>query len=29
VNFLAPDNFELFEYVCNENNRDIGHMVKQ
>jgi Carboxypeptidase regulatory-like domain len=26
VNSLAPDGFELFEYVCDENNRDIGHL---
>jgi hypothetical protein len=27
VNSLAPNDFEVFEYVCNENNRDIGHLV--
>jgi hypothetical protein len=27
VSTLAPDNFELFEYVCAENNRDVQHFV--
>lgn len=27
VNSLAPKDFEVFEYVCNENNRDLGHLV--
>jgi Carboxypeptidase regulatory-like domain len=27
VSTLAPETFELFEYVCAENNRDVGHLV--
>jgi hypothetical protein len=27
VSTLAPDNLELLEYVCAENNRDLGHFV--
>jgi len=27
ANLLAPDNLELMEYVCSENNRDVAHMV--
>jgi hypothetical protein len=27
VNSLAPNDFEVLENVCNENNRDLGHLV--
>ena len=27
ISTLAPDNFELLEYVCAENNRDREHFV--
>jgi hypothetical protein len=27
VSALAPPEMEMLEYVCTENNRDIGHMV--
>jgi hypothetical protein len=27
VSSLAPNDYEVLEYVCNENNRDIGHLV--
>jgi hypothetical protein len=27
VSTLAPDNYELLEYVCAENNRDREHFV--
>ncbi len=27
INSLAPNGFEVLEYVCSDNNRDLGHLV--